>query len=247
LNMAVLDVRRLSALNTDILLVIRVLRVGLLCVVVYFFFFQAEDGIRDDLVTGVQTCALPISPSEVTTISTGFPDCTAFRRGWRCRVNWRNVIRISPITRQAACQASNRTVFRVASLGVKVSGHESPVKQTGPTLYLECHLNTGAVLSLPDNYDEIAAYVVLGELRIGQTVVSEGLMVVAAAGETMRLEATCDSHVMIVGGAKFGKRHLWWNYVSSSQQRIEQAKQDWRENRFDAVPGETEFIPLPDS
>ena len=62
----------------------------------------------------------------------------------------------------------------------------------------------------------------------------------------MRLEATCDSHVMIVGGAKFGKRHLWWNYVSSSQQRIEQAKQDWRENRFDAVPGETEFISLPD-
>jgi hypothetical protein len=52
---------------------------------------------------------------------------------------------------------------------------------------------------------------------------------------------------MIVGGAKFGKRHLWWNYVSSSQQRIEQAKQDWRENRFDGVPGETEFMPLPDA
>jgi len=129
----------------------------------------------------------------------------------------------------------------------EMSGHESPVLQTVPTLYLECHLKTGAVLSLPDNYDEIAAYVVVGELRIGQTMVAEGLMVVAAAGETMRLEATCDSHVMIVGGAKFGKRHLWWNYVSSSQQRIEQAKQDWRENRFDAVPGESEFIPLPDA
>jgi len=129
----------------------------------------------------------------------------------------------------------------------EMSGHESPVLQTVPTLYLECHLKTGAVLSLPDNYDEIAAYVVAGELRIGQTMVAEELMVVAAEGETMQLEATCDSHVMIVGGAKFGKRHLWWNYVSSSQQRIEQAKQDWRENRFDAVPGESEFIPLPDA
>ena len=129
----------------------------------------------------------------------------------------------------------------------EMSGRESPVRQAVPTLYLECHLNTGTVLSLPDNYDEIAAYVVSGELRIGQVMVGEGRMVVAAAGETMRLESTRDSHVMIVGGAKFGKRHLWWNYVSSSQQRIEQAKQDWRENRFDPVPGETEFIPLPDS
>jgi len=126
-------------------------------------------------------------------------------------------------------------------------GHKSPVTQTAPTLYLECQLKGGAVLALPDSYDEIAAYLVSGELRVGQTNVGEGLMAVAAPGETLRLEAIRDSHVMVVGGAKFGKRHVWWNYVSSSQQRIEQAKIDWRENRFDPVPGETEFIPLPES
>lgn len=126
-------------------------------------------------------------------------------------------------------------------------GHRSPVTQYAPTLYLECQLESGAVLALPDNYDEIAAYLVSGELRVGQTKLADGLMAVAAAGETLRLEAIRDSHVMVVGGAKFGKRHLWWNYVSSSQQRIEQAKNDWRENRFDGVPGETEVIPLPES
>jgi redox-sensitive bicupin YhaK (pirin superfamily) len=128
----------------------------------------------------------------------------------------------------------------------EIFGHESPVTQHTPTLYLECHCPADAVLSLPDSYDEIAAYVVSGEIRVGESVVTEGRMVVAAPGETLRLQAALDSHVMIVGGAKFGKRHIWWNYVSSSEQRIEQAKLDWRNNRFAEVPGETEFIPLPE-
>ena len=115
-----------------------------------------------------------------------------------------------------------------------------------PTLYLECRFAAGAVLELPNNYAEVAAYLVAGELRIGQTMIAERRMAVAAAGETLRLQATRESHVMIIGGASFGERHIWWNFVSSSQQRIEQAKQDWRDGRFDAVPGETEFIPLPD-
>ena len=127
----------------------------------------------------------------------------------------------------------------------EVFGHESPVTQPVDTLYLECHFRADAVLTLPNNYDEIAAYVVAGELRVGESVVTEGSMVVAAPGEALRLQATRDSHVMIVGGAKFGERHIWWNYVSSSEQRIEQAKLDWRNNRFAEVPGETEFIPLP--
>ena len=101
------------------------------------------------------------------------------------------------------------------------------------------------MLTLPSNYDEIAAYVASGEIRVGESVVTEGRMAVAAPGEALRLQATLDSHVMIVGGAKFGERHIWWNYVSSSAQRIEQAKLDWRNNRFAEVPGDSEFIPLP--
>jgi len=128
----------------------------------------------------------------------------------------------------------------------EIFGRESPVTQHVPTLYLECRFPAGAVLELPNSYDEVGAYLVSGELRIGTTVVAERRMAVAAAGETLRLQATRDSHVMIIGGARFGERHIWWNYVSSSQQRIEQAKQDWRDGRFDAVPGESEFIPLPD-
>jgi redox-sensitive bicupin YhaK (pirin superfamily) len=127
-----------------------------------------------------------------------------------------------------------------------VFGRESPVKQYVPTLYLDCRFAAGAVLELPNSYDEIAVYPVSGELRIGQTVVAERRMAVPAAGETLRIEATRDSHVMIVGGASFGERHIWWNYVSSSRQRIGQAKQDWRDGRFEKVPGESEFIPLPD-
>ena len=65
------------------------------------------------------------------------------------------------------------------------------------------------------------------------------------AGKTVRLEATVESHVMIVGGAHMGERHLWWNFVSSSAQRIEEAKRNWREGRFGRIEGDSEFIPLP--
>ena len=71
-------------------------------------------------------------------------------------------------------------------------------------------------------------------------------MAIARPGETLRLAAREDSHVMVVGGSNPGERHIWWNFVASSRARIEQAKIDWRENRFDQVPGENEFIPLPD-
>jgi redox-sensitive bicupin YhaK (pirin superfamily) len=70
-------------------------------------------------------------------------------------------------------------------------------------------------------------------------------MAVACPDKRVRLEAKKDSHLMVIGGAALGERHIWWNFVSSSEERIEQAKTDWQENRFDAVSGETEFIPLP--
>jgi redox-sensitive bicupin YhaK (pirin superfamily) len=128
----------------------------------------------------------------------------------------------------------------------EVYGHASPVTQHAPTLYLECRMPNGASLSLPSDCDEIAVYVVSGELRIGGRLVGAARMAVLAPGRPVQLQASRDSHVMVVGGASLGERHIWWNLVSSSRQRIEQAKQDWRDNRFDPVPGETEFIPLPD-
>jgi redox-sensitive bicupin YhaK (pirin superfamily) len=65
-------------------------------------------------------------------------------------------------------------------------------------------------------------------------------------GRSLWLEALSDSHVMVIGGSAVGHRHIWWNFVSSSKEAIEQAKRDWREGRFETVPGESEFIPLPD-
>ncbi len=124
-------------------------------------------------------------------------------------------------------------------------GAVSPVTCYCPTLYLECLMPLDSELSLPDNYDELAIYLVEGEVAIDDQFIEPGLMAVAASGKTLQLRATRESRVMVIGGATLGERHIWWNFVSSSKARIEQAKEDWRENRFAAVPGETEFIPLP--
>ncbi len=70
-------------------------------------------------------------------------------------------------------------------------------------------------------------------------------MTVACPGKPVRLAAHKDSLVMVIGGDPVGERHIWWNFVSSSKDRIEKAGADWKERRFDDVPGETEFIPLP--
>ena len=69
---------------------------------------------------------------------------------------------------------------------------------------------------------------------------------IGSAGTAMTLSANEETRVMVVGGEPLGKRHIYWNFVSSSRERIEQAKSDWRDGKFDDVPGEHEFIPLPD-
>lgn len=128
----------------------------------------------------------------------------------------------------------------------EVWGERSPVPSYLPMLYLECRMPAGSVLTLPDNYDERAAYVVDGSIEIDSQELASGLMAVAHPGKAVRVHAKKESHVMIIGGTNPGHRHIWWNFVSSSKERITKAKVDWRENRFEMVPGDTEFIPLPD-
>jgi len=125
-------------------------------------------------------------------------------------------------------------------------GQQSPVKLYSETLYLECRLPAGGTLTLPDDHEELAAYVVEGDVRIGNDSYEPGVMAVASRGQALRLDAVTDSRVMVIGGRSLGKRHIWWNFVASSRERIEQAKDDWREKRFDMVPNDDEFIPLPD-
>ena len=124
-------------------------------------------------------------------------------------------------------------------------GETSPVRAYSRTLYLECEMPEGSAITLPEHCEELGAYVVTGSVAIDNQSFSEGVMAIAADGGTLTLQADQHSRVMVVGGDHLGKRHIFWNFVSSSKERIEQAKSDWREGKFDTVPGDAEFIPLP--
>ncbi len=125
-------------------------------------------------------------------------------------------------------------------------GGASPVATYSPTLYLEVEMPQGARFVLPAGHEECAAYVVSGRVQIDGTEHADGVMAVARAGAAPVLHAVTASRVMVIGGAALGPRHIWWNFVSSSQERIEQAKRDWIEGRIGKVAGDDEFIPLPD-
>ena len=99
---------------------------------------------------------------------------------------------------------------------------------------------------MPDGFPELGAYVVAGDVTIDGNNYTEGMMAIACPGDTLDLAANSESKVMVVGGATIGKRTIWWNFVSSSKERLEQAKSDWVEKKFAMVPGDDEFIPLPE-
>jgi redox-sensitive bicupin YhaK (pirin superfamily) len=126
-------------------------------------------------------------------------------------------------------------------------GRDSPVASHSPTLYLEVELPRGARFVLPAGHAEVAAYVVSGVVQIDGHDHADGVMAVARPGATPALTAVADSRVMVIGGEPLGQRHIWWNFVSSSTERIERAKQDWRDGRIGKVEGDDEFIPLPES
>ncbi len=127
-------------------------------------------------------------------------------------------------------------------------GQTSPVRTLSPLFYVEATLPAGGRLKLPNDHRERAAYVADGAVACGSERGRPGRMLVFAEGTEPVLEAEGPSRVMLLGGAPLdGPRHVWWNFVSSSKDRIEQAKRDWRDGRFGKVPGdETEFIPLPE-
>ena len=127
-------------------------------------------------------------------------------------------------------------------------GHTAPVKTFSKMFYVDAPLPDGAAVTLPNDHPERAIYVVDGTVVISGETYSAGQMVVVAPGCDVTVEAVGESRTMLLGGDPIdGPRHIWWNFVSSSQERIEQAKQDWANNRFDRVPGESEFIPLPEN
>jgi len=125
-------------------------------------------------------------------------------------------------------------------------GVKSVVKTHSPTLYAEVQLEPGGKVVLPEHIEERAVYVVAGQLKARETILKQHMMAVFTQDSDIELEATEPCRLVIVGGAPLGKRTVWWNLVSSRKDLIEKAKQDWRESKFPEVPGETEFIPLPE-
>jgi redox-sensitive bicupin YhaK (pirin superfamily) len=126
-------------------------------------------------------------------------------------------------------------------------GVRSPIGILSPTLYVHAALARGACFPLDDEHEERAIYVVEGELTCDGRSFSAGTMIVARPGATMTVEAAEPARAMLVGGARLGgARHVWWNFVSSSKERLEQAKDDWKNDRFPTIPGDAiERTPLP--
>jgi redox-sensitive bicupin YhaK (pirin superfamily) len=126
-------------------------------------------------------------------------------------------------------------------------GAVSPVPQYSPTLYLDILLPAGGAIELPAGLAEQAAlYTVEAPVRLNGGSVAAQRIALFEAGRALRIEADEPARVAVIGGTPLGHRHVWWNFVSSRRERIVQAADDWAAQRFARVPGEAEFIPLPE-
>lgn len=134
---------------------------------------------------------------------------------------------------------------RVRVLVGEAFGARSPVRTKSETLYLDIALAAGDAFPLPPA-EERAVYGVDAPFELDGERIEPGRLVVLASGEEPMLSAAQDARVVLVGGAPLGHRFLFWNFVSSRKERVLQAGDDWQAQRFPAVPGETEFIPLPE-
>jgi redox-sensitive bicupin YhaK (pirin superfamily) len=130
----------------------------------------------------------------------------------------------------------------------EMAGRRSPVATRLAMLYADAELHAGATLPFDAYYPERAIYVVEGEIEMAGERFGAAQLLVLRAGLPVTIRALRETRLMLLGGEPVdGPRHLWWNFVASSRERLEQAKADWAAGRFAAVPGETEFIPLPSS
>ena len=125
-------------------------------------------------------------------------------------------------------------------------GLRSPVRTLSPALYVDVQLPAGGRMVLPPLAPELAVYAVQGDLALeGQQLPAQQMAVLDGGAVTLR--AATAARLVVIGGAPLdGPRHMWWNFVSSRKERIVQAAEDWAAQRLGQVPGETEFIPLPE-
>jgi len=148
----------------------------------------------------------------------------------------------APVLPEIACAGQKIRVMIGEAFGAR-----SPVKTLSPLFYADVELDAGARLDLPADHEERGLYIVSGALTLDGARFDEHQLLVLRQGVTTSVTAAQPTRLVVLGGAKLdGERHIWWNLVSSSPARIDQAKADWKAGRFAKVPGETEFIPLPE-
>lgn len=136
---------------------------------------------------------------------------------------------------------------RVHVLCGQFEGQTSPVKTTSPTFYLAVELTAQGSITLQPDYEERGIYIVCGTVNIDGEQIDEHELVTFAAGEPVTITALDEVRLMVVGGAPLdGPRFLWWNFVASDRDKILAAQERWKEQQFVPVPGETDFIPLPE-
>ncbi|HEY6942113.1 pirin family protein [Dokdonella sp.] len=136
---------------------------------------------------------------------------------------------------------------RIRVIAGQSFGLQSPVRVFAPTLYAELRFERGAVMRVPTEHEERALYVLGGDVHVDGVPLAAERLLVLAPGTEVELAARSAAHVMLCGGAPLdGERTIWWNFVASDRTLIERAKADWLAQRIGTVPGESEFIPLPD-
>jgi len=222
------------------------------------YLFEGEVFHRDSLGT-----SLAIRPGEVNLMTAGRGIVHSERETTQAKQATRQLFGIQawaalPKSHEEAAPAfahhGTDELPRITGEGKRVRlvmgaayGARSPVEFPHESLFAEVVLAPGAVLPLDPDYDERAVYVASGEIDIAGDAFGEGRLLVFKPGDRISILANTQSRLMLLGGEPMdGARHIWWNFVSSSKERIEQAKEDWRSKRFALVPGDDkEFIPLP--
>jgi redox-sensitive bicupin YhaK (pirin superfamily) len=131
----------------------------------------------------------------------------------------------------------------------KMFGAASTLRTTSETIFADISLEAGAAMPLDADYEERAVYVSSGEIDISGDRFDTGRLLIFRPGDRVTIKAVKPSRIAVVGGAPLdGPRYVWWNFVSSRKERIDQAKEEWKQGHFGKVPGdEIDFIPLPEN
>lgn len=136
--------------------------------------------------------------------------------------------------------------LEITLIAGETQGKTSPVKTLSPTIYLDLVFTPNTKYVLPAEYSDRAIYSVTPGITVDDKELQQHQMAILVPGNEVEITANTNARCVVIGGEPVGERHKWWNFVSSRPERIEQAKQDWLDGKFDKVPQETEFIPLPD-